>query len=434
MPKLLHSSAADFSAALCALVDAKREAAQDVHAAVAAIIKSVRVEGDAALIDLTRRFDHFELRGENIRIDAAEIAAARQQCSPELLAALELAARRIEAFHRRCLPTDFRYVDEVGVTLGARWTPLDAVGIYVPGGKAAYPSSVLMNAVPARVAGVQRVAMCVPTPHGRINPAVLAAAQIAGVHEIYRVGGAQAVAALAYGTGSIAPVDKITGPGNAYVAEAKRQVFGVVGIDMIAGPSEILVIADGANDPDYIAADLLSQAEHDAAAQAILLTPDAGFAEKVCTAIDAQLRDLPRRDVAAASWRDWGIVIVTRDLTEAATIANRFAPEHIELCVDDPDVLLPMILHAGSIFLGRHTPEAIGDYVAGTNHVLPTSRTARFASGLNVTDFMKRSTIIGCTPASLRAVGPAAVLLAETEGLSAHARSVMLRLTPGGKS
>lgn len=434
MAKILHSKATDFAATLRGLVDAKREAAQDVYAAVAAIIRSVRDRGDDALIELTRQFDRFDLQAGNLRIDADEIADARRQCAPDVLAALELAAQRIDAFHRRSLPTDFRYVDDCGVTLGARWTPLDAVGIYVPGGKAAYPSSVLMNAVPARVAGVKRVAMTVPTPDGHINPAILAAAQIGGVTEIYRVGGAQAVAALAYGTASIAPVDKVTGPGNAYVAEAKRQVFGVVGIDMIAGPSEILVIADGLNDPAHIAADLLSQAEHDSAAQAILLTPDAGFAEKVCGAIDAQLRDLPRQDVAAASWRDWGIVIVTRDLDEAADIANGFAPEHIELCVADPESLLPAIRHAGSIFLGRHTPEAIGDYVAGTNHVLPTSRTARFASGLNVTDFMKRSTIIGCTTAALRAIGPAAVTLAETEGLTAHARSVSLRLMSGQES
>ncbi|MGB4100628.1 MAG: histidinol dehydrogenase [Alphaproteobacteria bacterium] len=434
MPKILHSDAADFSVALSVCVAAKREAGRDVAADVAAIIRMLRDHGDSALIDLTRRFDRFDLDARTLRIAPAEVAAARRQCSAEVLAALELAARRIESFHRRSLPTDFRYVDGSGVTLGARWSPVDAVGLYVPGGMAAYPSSVLMNAVPAKVAGVGRVAMCVPTPDGKINPAVLAAAEIAGVHEIYRVGGAQAVAALAYGTASIAPVDKITGPGNAYVAEAKRQVFGVVGIDMIAGPSEILVIADGANDPAHIAADLLSQAEHDTAAQAILLTPDKALAAKVSDAIDAQLRDLLRRDVAMASWRDWGIVIVTRDLAEAADLANRFAPEHIELCVDDPDALLPAIRHAGSIFLGRHTPEAIGDYVAGTNHVLPTSRTARFASGLNVTDFMKRSTLIGCTPAALRAIGPAAVTLAEAEGLTAHANSVARRLASGGHS
>lgn len=413
------------------LVNAKREAAQDVSAVVTSIIQSVRAEGDTALTNFTGRFDHFELNAANLRISNAEITAARQQCSPELLNALELAAQRIEVFHRRSMPSDFRYADDVGVTLGARWTPLDSVGIYIPGGLAAYPSSVLMNAIPARVAGVKRVAMAVPTPDGKINPAVLVAAEIAGVHEIYRIGGAQAIAALAYGTTSIAPVDKITGPGNAYVAEAKRQVFGVVGIDMIAGPSEILVIADAASDPTHVAADLLSQAEHDVASQAILLTPDSGCAVKVCAAIDSQLRDLPRYETASASWRDWGVVIVTQDLAEAASIANKFAPEHIELCVDDPEALLPLIRHAGSIFLGRHTPEAIGDYVAGTNHVLPTSRTARFASGLNITDFMKRSTIIGCNPESLRAIGAAAVILAEAEGLTAHAQSVMLRLECG---
>lgn len=424
----LHSTQPDFAARLQALVKAKREGDDDKRAAVAAIIAAVRDEGDAALFTYTQRFDRFALNAENLRVTAAEIAAARAACAPELLASLTLAAERIEAFHRRSLPTDFQYVDAVGVTLGARWTPLDAVGIYVPGGLAAYPSSVLMNAVPARVAGVPRIAMAVPAPDGKLNPVLLVAASLAGVTEIYRIGGAQAIAALAYGTALIAPVDKITGPGNAYVAEAKRQVFGTVGIDMIAGPSEILVIADSANNPDHIAADLLSQAEHDVAAQSILLTDDVAFADKVIAAVTAQLQTLPRREVAEQSWRDWGVVIVVRDLAEAAAISNAFAPEHAELCVAAPESLLPLLRHAGSIFLGRHTPEAIGDYVAGTNHVLPTARTARFASGLNVTDFMKRSTLISCTPAALAAIGPAAVTLAEAEGLHAHAASVSRRL------
>ncbi len=424
----LHSTQPDFAARLSALVKAKRETDDDKRAIVVEIIAKVRAEGDAALFAFTQRFDRFALNADNLRVTAAEIAAARTACAPELLAALNLAAERIEAFHRRSLPTDFQYIDAIGVTLGARWTPLDAVGIYVPGGLAAYPSSVLMNAVPARVAGVGRIAMAVPAPDGKLNPALLVAASLAGVTEIYRIGGAQAIAALAYGTALIPPVDKITGPGNAYVAEAKRQVFGTVGIDMIAGPSEILVIADGTNDPNHIAADLLSQAEHDIAAQAILLTDDASFADKVIAAVAAQLQTLPRRAVAEKSWRDWGVVITVRDLAEAASISNAFAPEHAELCVAAPEALLPLLRHAGSIFLGRHTPEAIGDYVAGTNHVLPTARTARFASGLNVTDFMKRSTLIGCTPAALAAIGPAAVMLAEAEGLHAHAASVSRRL------
>lgn len=424
----LHSTQPDFAARLQALVKAKREGDDDKRAVVAEIIAKVRAEGDAALFAYTQRFDRFALNADNLRVTTAEMAAARTACAPELLAALTLAAERIEAFHRRSLPTDFQYVDATGVTLGARWTPLDAVGIYVPGGLAAYPSSVLMNAVPARVAGVARIAMAVPAPDGKLNPVLLVAASLAGVTEIYHIGGAQAIAALAYGTALIPPVDKITGPGNAFVAEAKRQVFGTVGIDMIAGPSEILVIADSANDPDHIAADLLSQAEHDVAAQSILLTDDEAFADKVIAAVTAQLQTLPRRDVAESSWRDWGVVITVRDLAEAAAICNVFAPEHAELCVAAPEALLPRLRHAGSIFLGRHTPEAIGDYVAGTNHVLPTARTARFASGLNVTDFMKRSTLIGCTQASLAAIGPAAVTLAEAEGLHAHAASVSRRL------
>jgi len=430
MPQKLHSTAPDFPAQLRQLVNAKREGSDDKREAVAAILAAVRTQGDAALFDYTQRFDRFALNADNLRVTPAEIAAARAACDPTLLAALETAAARIEAFHRRSLPTDFRYVDDQGVTLGARWTPLDAVGLYVPGGLASYPSSLLMNAIPARVAGVARVAMVVPAPDGVMNPVLLAAASVAGVSEIYRIGGAQAIAALAYGTASIAPVDKITGPGNAYVAEAKRQVFGTVGIDMIAGPSEILVIADGANNPDYIAADLLSQAEHDASSQAVLLTDDASFAERVIAAVETQLQTLPRRDVATASWRDWGVVIVVRDMKEAAQISNAFAPEHVELCVAEPDALLPLIRHAGSIFLGRHTPEAIGDYVAGTNHVLPTARTARFTSGLNVSDFMKRSTLIGCTPQALATLGLVAVTLAEAEGLHAHAASITRRLQP----
>ncbi|MGE0719732.1 MAG: histidinol dehydrogenase [Alphaproteobacteria bacterium] len=408
------------------LLGEKREADADVDAVVAAIIADVRRDGDAAVIAHTRRLDRFEPTA--LRISDAEIAAASDRCAPETIAALQLAAARIEAFHRAQLPTGIDGVDAAGVRVGMVWRPIAAVGIYVPGGLAAYPSSVLMNAVPAKVAGVERLVMTVPTPDGALNPLVLAAARIAGVDEVYRIGGAQAVAALAYGTRTVAPVDKIVGPGNAYVAAAKRRVFGTVGIDMIAGPSEILVVADGANDPDWIAADLLSQAEHDTAAQAILLTDDAAFADRAVAAVDAALARLPREAIAAESWRRFGAVILLRDLDEAPALVDRLAPEHLELAVADPDALAARIRNAGAVFLGRHTPEAIGDYVAGPNHVLPTARSARFSSGLGVLDFLKRTTFVGCDAASLARIGPAAVTLAEAEGLDAHARSIAIRL------
>lgn len=428
MPHRLSTAAAGFESAFAALLAEKREAEPDVRAAVTDILTAVRRRGDAALLDFTARFDRLTLTAGQLRLSEAEITAAVAAVAPEAHQALALAAGRIEAFHRRQRPEDFWTTDGAGVGLGARWTPVDAVGVYVPGGTAAYPSSVLMNVVPARVAGVARIAMVVPTPDGKLNPLVLAAARLAGVTEIYRLGGAQAVAALAYGTATIAPVDKIVGPGNAYVAEAKRQVFGVVGIDMVAGPSEILVVADGANDPDWIAVDLLSQAEHDTAAQAILITDDAGFADRVTEAIDRRLATLPRAAIAGESWRRFGLVIVVGSLTEAPALVDRVAPEHLELAVNDPIGMAATIRHAGAIFLGRHTPEAIGDYVAGPNHVLPTGRTARFSSGLQVLDFVKRTTLVACDPASLARIGPAAVTLAQAEGLAAHAGSIAVRL------
>ncbi|MGH6621282.1 MAG: histidinol dehydrogenase, partial [Alphaproteobacteria bacterium] len=378
--------------------------------------------------EFTLRFDHVDLEETGMRFSTGEIAAAAGRCDAETIAALRAAAGRIEAFHRKQLPEDISYTDQAGVRLGARWTPIAAAGLYVPGGLAAYPSSVLMNAIPARVAGIDRIVMVVPTPHGEINPLVLAAAHIAGVTEIYRVGGAQAVAALAYGTESIRPVDKIVGPGNAYVAAAKRQVFGTVGIDLIAGPSEILVVADGENRPDWIAADLLSQAEHDASAQSILITDDAAFADRVAGAVDDLLRTIDRRDIAGASWRDFGAVIVVGDLDRAAEIVDRIAPEHLELAVADPDALAAKVRHAGAIFLGRLTPEAVGDYVAGPNHVLPTSGSARFSSGLGVLDFMKRTSLVACDARALDRIGPHAVALARAEGLGAHALSISIRL------
>jgi histidinol dehydrogenase len=431
MPLDLDSAAPGFAADFARFLGAKRELAADVDAAVAAIIDDVRRRGDAALIDLTRRFDRLELTPATIRVPAEEIAAASQACKAETLAALRFAHQRIEAYHLKQLPQDIDYTDAAGVRLGARWRPIASVGLYVPGGTAAYPSSVLMNAVPAKVAGVARIAMVVPAPGGALNPLVLAAAHIAGITEIYRIGGAQAVAALAYGTATIAPVDKITGPGNAYVAAAKRRVFGAVGIDMIAGPSEILVVADRANDPDWIAADLLSQAEHDSAAQAILITDDRAFAAAVRAAVERQLASLPR-DAARESWERHGAIILVGDLTAAVPLIDRIAAEHVELAVEQPEALAARIAHAGAIFLGRHTPEAIGDYVAGPNHVLPTARSARFSSGLGVLDFMKRTSLVRCDAASLKAIGPAAIALAEAEGLDAHARSIAIRLNFGG--
>jgi len=425
----LSTSDPDFETGFRALLDMARETTAKVDAAVAEIIAAVRARGDAALLELTARFDGFTpASAAALRVTEAEIEAASTSIAPELLAALDLAAQRIERFHAAQMPKDLVLPDPAGLRLGMRWTALDAVGLYVPGGKAAYPSSVLMNAIPARVAGVGRIAMCVPAPGGQLNPLVLAAARRAGVSEIWRIGGAQAVAALAWGTESIAPVDRIAGPGNAYVAEAKRQVFGRVGIDSIAGPSEVVVLADAANDPRHVAMDLLAQAEHDESAQSILITTDAGFADSVAAAVEAALRDLPRRAIAGESWRRHGAVILVRDWEEAATLTNRLAPEHLQIMVADPAALFSRVRHAGAAFLGRFCPEALGDYVAGPNHVLPTGRTARFASGLSVFDFLKRTTWVEASAEGLAAIGPAAVALAEAEGLQAHGRSVALRL------
>ena len=428
MPRRLATSDPGFAAAFAALVDDKRETAEDVDAAVAAILADVRARGDAAVIEATKRLDRLDLTPATMRVSAAEIAAAERQCKAETLAALRLAAERIESFHRRLMPEDLDYVDAAGIRLGARWRPIAAVGIYVPGGLAAYPSSVLMNAIPAKVAGVERVAMVVPSPEGKLNPLVLAAARLAGVSEIYRIGGAQAVGALAYGTATIPAVDKIVGPGNVYVAAAKRRVFGTVGIDMIAGPSEILVLADAANDPAWIAADLLSQAEHDTAAQAILITNEPAFADAVARAVEAQLRTLPRGSIAGESWARHGAVIVVRDWDEALPLVDRIAPEHLEIALEGAEALADRVRNAGAIFLGRHTPEAVGDYIGGPNHVLPTARSARFSSGLGVQDFMKRTSLLSCGPEGLRAVGPAAIDLARAEGLDAHALSIAIRL------
>jgi histidinol dehydrogenase len=419
---------ADFEARFIALLSQSRETTETVDRAVADIIAAVRASGDAAVIDYTGRFDRHTLTADRLRISSAEIDAATVAIPPELAAALDLAATRIEAFHRAQLPQDLRMTDEAGLTLGMRWTALDAVGLYVPGGKAAYPSSVLMNAIPAQAAGVSRIAMCVPTPDGVLNPLVLAAARRGGISEIYRIGGAQAIAALAYGTASIARVDRIVGPGNAYVAEAKRQVFGRVGIDNIAGPSEVVVLADADNDPRRIAVDLLAQAEHDEAAQSILITDDAAFADAVAAAVLAELPSLPRAAIAGASWEVHGAVIVVEDWDQAVRLVDRLAPEHLQLMVRDPDPLFARVRHAGAVFLGAFCPEAVGDYIAGPNHVLPTGRTARFASGLSVFDFLKRTTFVSTTQSGLHRVGPAAVALAEAEGLQAHARSISLRL------
>jgi len=411
-----------------AFLDTKREAAADVEDTVRAIVADVAARGDRALKDYTLKFDKLDLDRAGLQVTAAEIAAARKACSGDALDALEFAHRRIEAYHRRQVPQDDRFTDALGVELGSRWTAIEAVGIYVPGGTAAYPSSVLMNAVPAKVAGVPRLAMVVPAPGGELNPLVLAAAELAGIDEIFRVGGAQAVAALAYGTATIAPVAKIIGPGNAYVAAAKRIVFGRVGIDMIAGPSEVLIIADKDGNPDWIAADLLAQAEHDASAQAILITDSEQLAGATERAVLSQLARLPRGKVAGASWRDFGAVILVRNLDEALPLTDAIAPEHLEIAADDAERLAGRIRNAGAIFIGAHTPEAIGDYVAGSNHVLPTARSARFSSGLGVLDFMKRTSILKCGPEQLRALGGAAITLGKVEGLDAHARSVAIRL------
>jgi histidinol dehydrogenase len=427
----LSTADADFPAAFAGLLGQSRETTERVDQAVAAIIADIRARGDAALLGYTARFDRLTLTADRLRVTGAEIDAAVATIPADLAAALDLAATRIEAFHRAQLPTGLRFTDAAGLTLGMRWGALDAVGLYVPGGKAAYPSSVLMNAIPARVAGVERIAMCVPTPDGALNPLVLAAARRAGVAEIYRVGGAQAVAALAYGTATIAPVDRIVGPGNAYVAEAKRQVFGHVGIDSIAGPSEVVILAGAANDPRRVALDLLAQAEHDEAAQAILITDSAALADATAEAVAAELPALPRAIIAGASWQAHGAIILVRDWEEAAGLVNRLAPEHLELLLPDPEAVFARIRHAGAVFLGGWCPEALGDYVAGPNHVLPTGRTARFASGLSVFDFLKRTTFVAADQAALGRVGPAAVALAEAEGLQAHARSVAIRLGQG---
>jgi histidinol dehydrogenase len=426
----LKTADPDFEDRFKALLAVKRETASDVNDAVAAIIAKVRAEGDSALIELTRRFDGLDLEVAGIRVAAAEIEAACAKIDAKTLAALELAHERILDHHKRQLPSDDRYTDATGVELGNRWTPVSSVGLYVPGGTASYPSSVLMNAVPAKVARVKRVVMVVPAQKGVLNPLVLVAASLAGVDEIYRVGGAQAIAALAYGTQSIAPVAKIVGPGNAYVAAAKRQVYGQVGIDMVAGPSEVVVIADRENDPAWIAADLLAQAEHDEVAQSILITADASFAEDVVAAVETELSTLPREATARASWRDYGAVILVRSLDEAPALADRLAPEHLEIATSDPETLAARVNDAGAIFVGRYTPEVIGDYVAGTNHVLPTARSARFASGLSVLDFVKRTSILKLDAESLAALGPAAMTLAQAEGLEAHRRSVAIRLNP----
>jgi len=428
----LDMGAADFERRFRALLEAKRESAVDVDAAAAAIIADVRARGDAALAEYTLRFDRVDLTRSGFRIAAREIDAAFAACDPAALKALEFAHERVLAYHRRQSPSDVSFVDALGVELGWRWRAIDSVGLYVPGGAASYPSSVIMNAAPAKVAGCRRIAMVVPTPDGKLNPLVLAAAKIAGVSEIYRLGGAQAIAALAYGTASVEPVAKIVGPGNAYVAAAKRRVFGVVGIDMIAGPSEVVVLADSSADPRFVAADLLAQAEHDEAAQSILITDDAALARAVSAALEAQLADLPRARIAGASWRDYGAIILAPSLAAAAPLVDRLAPEHLEIIARDADALSRSIANAGAIFIGPYTPEAIGDYVGGSNHVLPTSRSARFSSGLGVLDFLKRTSILKCDAKSLAALGPAAVVLGEAEGLSAHARSVALRLAGEG--
>ena len=428
MPFRLDTRAADFPARFRQFLNAKRETAADVDAAVRAIIADVAARGDRALAELTQRFDRLDLGAVGMRISREEIDGAPARCEGVALEALTLARDRIESHHRRQLPTDERYTDALGVEIGHRWTAIEAVGLYVPGGTAAYPSSVLMNAVPAKVAGVPRMVMVVPSPDGHLSPLVLAAAKLAGVDEIYRIGGAQAVAALAYGTETIKPVAKIVGPGNAYVAAAKRQVFGTIGIDMIAGPSEVLIVADGEGNPEWIAADLLAQAEHDSAAQSILVTNDAALAQAVEAALERQLKTLPRSGIASAAWRDHGATILVRDFEEAVPLIDALAPEHLEIALRDPEPLVARIRNAGAIFIGHHTPEAIGDYVAGSNHVLPTARSARFSSGLGVLDFMKRTSLLKLGPESLRALGPAAIALGRAEGLEAHARSVAIRL------
>ena len=428
MAQILRQSSANFENEFRKFLDSKREVSQSVDDTVRDIIKTVRDEGDQALIDLSAKFDRVDLKEKGLKISENEIDEAMKRVSSKTLDALKLAHDRIVVYHQKQLPKDERFVDPLGVELGWRWTAVQSVGLYVPGGTASYPSSVLMNAVPAKVAGVERIVMVVPTPDGHLNPLVLAAAKLGGVSEIYRVGGAQAVAALAYGTKTIKPVAKIVGPGNAFVAAAKRQVFGKVGIDMIAGPSEVLVIADKLNDADWIAADLLAQAEHDTAAQSILMTDDEAFANEVMKAVQTQLKTLKRGKTASSSWQDFGAVILVNELESAFPLANRIAPEHLELAVENPDRFLPLVRNAGAIFVGRYTPEVIGDYVGGSNHVLPTARSARFSSGLSVLDYMKRSSILKLGANELRKLGPSAIELANAEGLEAHGRSVAIRL------
>jgi histidinol dehydrogenase len=428
----LDSRSPEFAAAFAGLLGMKREVSEDVDAAVRAILADVRARGDAALAEYTLRFDRVDVAARGLEISRGDIAAARAQCDAKALAALELAAQRIRVFHERQKPADTLFTDEIGVTLGWRWTPVQSAGLYVPGGSASYPSSVLMNAIPAKVAGVEQLVMVVPTPDGQLHPLVLAAADIAGVDAVYRIGGAQAIAALAYGTETIPAVAKIVGPGNAYVAAAKRQVFGTVGIDMIAGPSEVVVLADSTGNPDWIAADLLAQAEHDSAAQSILITSDAALARATADAVERQLTTLPRAAIARASWEDFGATIVVPSLDEALPLVDRLAPEHLEIHAADAEALAARVRNAGAIFIGAHTPEAIGDYVGGSNHVLPTARSARFASGLGVMDFVKRTSLLNCPPDALRTLGPAAIALGEAERLEAHARSVAIRLNLGG--
>ncbi|TGQ36504.1 histidinol dehydrogenase [Mesorhizobium sp. M00.F.Ca.ET.216.01.1.1] len=424
----LRQSDADFEQRFAAFLLTKREVSADVDAVVREIITRVCAEGDAALVDYTQKFEQADLRSLGIAVSKDDIAQAYDAADPQTIEALKFARDRIRAHHERQRPQDDRYTDAAGVELGSRWTAIEAVGLYVPGGTASYPSSVLMSAVPASVAGVERIVMAVPAPHGIINPLVLVAADLTGISEIYRVGGAQAIAALAHGTETIKPVAKIVGPGNAYVAAAKRQVFGTVGIDMIAGPSEVLVVADGSNDPDWIAADLLAQAEHDVSAQSILITDDAGFAKAVEQAVERQLKGLSRAATAAASWRDFGAVILVQRIEASLPLVDRIAAEHVELAIDEPEAFLARMRNAGAVFLGRHTPEVIGDYVGGSNHVLPTARSARFSSGLSVLDFVKRTSILKLGPEQLRALAPAAIALAKAEGLDAHGRSVAIRL------
>jgi histidinol dehydrogenase len=432
MPLRLRSSNKNFAEEFSKFLHVKREVQVDVEAVVADILKDVRISGDEALFKYTSRFDGFQLMADNIGISLQEAKTAITKCDKKQVDALLLAAKRIHAFHIKQLPKDLAYEDDDGVQLGLKWNPIDAVGIYVPGGLASYPSSVLMNSIPAKVAGVKRLVMAVPAPDGIVNPLVLAAASIAGVDEIYKVGGAQAIGALAYGCKSIQPVDKIVGPGNSYVATAKRQVFGIVGIDMIAGPSEILIVADNKNNPSWIAADLLAQAEHDETAQAILITDDENFASQVCGAIDTQLLDLSRKEIASKSWKTFGAIIIVEAMEEAVGLINSLAPEHLEIAIEEPNALAANILNAGAIFIGRYTPEALGDYIGGPNHVLPTGRSARFSSGLGVLDFLKRTTLLEVSAQSIKSIGPAAVTLAKAEGLEAHALSVSLRLSEIG--